>query len=185
MAAVCGDAEVERDPHTLRYRAVGAPTEAALKVMVEKLARSQPTVARLCGALADGDKNDDDNFAAASMRACNFWYTHGRAHTAVSSLSLGYKVWALGLGQAFGLRLGLRLRLRLRLGLAWFGVFRRKLSSAHGRTVIVGARSRGVRVNWMQEGAAAASALHRVRSRAQVDVGVLFVGRGRCTRRRW
>jgi Ca2+ transporting ATPase len=81
VAAVCGDAEVERDPDTLRYRAVGAPTEAALKVMVEKLARSQPTVSRLCGALTEDRHNDDDDddAAAASMRACNFWYTHDRA----------------------------------------------------------------------------------------------------------
>jgi hypothetical protein len=82
VAAVCGEAEVERDPDTLRYRAVGAPTEAALKVMVEKLARSQPTVARLCGPLADDHhNNDDDNSAAPTMRACNFWYTHDRRVT--------------------------------------------------------------------------------------------------------
>jgi hypothetical protein len=82
VAAVCSDAEVERDPDTLRYRAVGAPTDAALKVMVEKLARSQPTVARLCGALTDdlnNDDDEDDDAAAPSMRACNFWYAHDRA----------------------------------------------------------------------------------------------------------
>lgn len=53
VCALCSDSAVEYDDAKMKYRAVGEPTEAALKVLVEKL--GLPTSANVVRAVS-GDK---------------------------------------------------------------------------------------------------------------------------------
>lgn len=48
VCALCSDSSVEYDDAKMKYRAVGEPTEAALKIVVEKL--GLPASANLVGS---------------------------------------------------------------------------------------------------------------------------------------